>query len=500
MPRVIRPEPRPVPLAEVAAVAHADAGPGVAGIGITGVTLDSRSVVPGDLYAALPGHVTHGARYAGGAVGAGARAILTDADGRADCAGLGVPVLVVDAPRSVLGSVAALVYGHPAEALQILGVTGTNGKTTVAAMIESGQRAAGHRTGSIGTVGVTIAGEVFAGARTTPEATDLHAILALMRDAGASTAVMEVSSIALEEHRVDGLVFDVVGFTNLTQDHLDYHGSLEEYFAAKSRLFTPQHALQAVVGVDDAWGRRLAAQGEVPTTTWSLLDQHADWHAVRESGGLFICGPGDERQSVSVPIPGSFNVANAVCAYAMLRNAGVSPGDAAAGIARVDVPGRMQVVGTSQGVRGIVDYAHSPDAIERVLRSAREEATGRVIAVIGAGGDRDRGKRPLMGRTAARLADVVVITDDNPRSEDPAGIRSAILEGVLDVPPAERAEVHEEGDRATAITVATGIAEAGDVVLVLGKGHEQGQEMAGVVTPFDDATVLRAALLREPTA
>jgi UDP-N-acetylmuramoyl-L-alanyl-D-glutamate--2,6-diaminopimelate ligase len=461
---------------------------------VSGVSLDSRGVVPGDLYAALPGHVTHGARFAEAAVAAGSVAILTDAEGAALCAGASVPVFVVERPREVLGGIAARIYGEPAQELQMIGITGTNGKTTVATMVESGLRAAGRTTGLIGTVGVRIAGEAHRGARTTPEATDLHAILAVMRESGVESVVMEVSSIAIEECRVDGVRYDVAAFTNLSQDHLDYHGTMEEYFAAKARLFDDDRAAQAVVGVDDDWGRRLAGQVSVPMRTWALLDPHADWHAVREGGTVAVVGPEDERHPLSVPMPGSFNIANAVCAYAVLRAAGVGADDAAAGIAAVEVPGRMQLVGERDGIRGIVDYAHSPDAIERVLRAAREDARGRVIAVLGAGGDRDRGKRPLMGETAARLADVVVITDDNPRSEDPQSIRLAIRSGADQVAPAGRAEIHDVGDRATAVTVAVRMAESGDVVLVLGKGHEQGQEAAGVVTPFDDADVLRAAL------
>ena len=493
----MRPQPRPVALADVLprGIAVDAAGPvPSADVHVTGVTLDSRTVQPGDLYAALPGHVTHGARFVQAAVAAGAVAVLTDPAGAEECSAAGVPVVVVNSPRAVLGEVSARVYGEPAGDLVLIGVTGTNGKTTVASMIESGLRAAGRRTGMIGTVGVLVDGMRYPGARTTPEATDLHAALAVMRDHGVDAVVMEVSSIALEEGRVDGVRYDVAAFTNLSQDHLDYHGTMEAYFAAKSRLFTPGRAGLGVVGIDDEWGSRLARECSVPVQRWSLLDGHADWHAVRDGGVTSIVGPDGDRQRVDVPLPGAFNVANAICAYAVLRNVGVSSEDAAAGIAVVEVPGRMQVVGEAAGVRGIVDYAHSPDAVERVLRAARDTSTGRVIAVVGAGGDRDATKRPLMGGVAARLADVLVVTDDNPRSEDPAAIRQAVLGGALSVAPGERSAIHEEGDRAVAITVAVSMAEAGDVVLVLGKGHEQGQEAGGVVTPFDDATVLRDAL------
>ena len=492
MPSVMRPQPRPVDLQEV--LPDPARGAAVRGLTVTGITHDSREVQPGDLYAALPGRITHGARFAAAAVGLGAVAVVTDATGEAECRDLDVPVVVLDDPRAALGGMAARVYGEPARDLVMIGITGTNGKTTVATMVESGLRAAGRRTGMVGTVGVTIDGVRHPAARTTPEATDLQAILAVMRESGVDAVVMEVSSIAIEEGRVDGIRYDVGAFTNLTQDHLDYHGTMERYFAAKARLFTPERSALGVIGIDDAYGIELAASTTIPRQTWSLLDPHADWHAVRERREVFVIGPGDEREALAVRLPGSFNVANAVCAYAVLRAVGVSADDAAAGINRVEVPGRMQVVGDAAGIRGIVDYAHSPDAIERVLRAARDIGAGRVIAVLGAGGDRDTSKRPLMGGVAARLADVLVITDDNPRSEDPAAIRQAVREGALQVSPGERAEIHDVGDRSAAVTVAVSMAEAGDVVLVLGKGHEQGQEAGGVVTPFDDATVLRAAL------
>ncbi len=497
MSSAMRPRPRYVPLAEALPLGvHRLPGgtdPEIEVL-VSGVTLDSRGVVPGDLYAALPGHVTHGARYVRAAVDAGALAVLTDSEGAGLCADAGVPVFVVEGPRQVLGDVAARLYGRPADELQMLGITGTNGKTTVASMVESGLRAAGRTTGLIGTVGMRVAGEAYPGARTTPEATDLHAALAVMRERGVQSVVMEVSSIAVEERRIDGVRYDVAAFTNLSQDHLDYHGTMEDYFAAKARLFTADRAQLGIVGIDDEWGRLLADETRIPVQTWSLLDSHADWRAVREGGVVAVVGPDGERQPLRVPMPGSFNIANAVCAYAVLRAAGVTADSAAAGIAAVEVPGRMQLVGEGGGIRGIVDYAHSPDAIERVLRATREEAEGRVIAVLGAGGDRDRGKRPIMGETAARLADVLVITDDNPRSEDPRAIRLSIREGADQVAPGGRAEIHDVGDRGSAITVAVGLAEVGDVVLVLGKGHEQGQEAAGVVTPFDDAAVLGAAL------
>jgi UDP-N-acetylmuramoyl-L-alanyl-D-glutamate--2,6-diaminopimelate ligase len=498
----MRPTPTPVAVADVLPptatwLPPADAA---ADLPVTGITLDSRTVQSGDIYAALPGHRTHGAHFAAAAVAAGARIVLTDPEGAALCSSLDVPVVVVPETRAALGTIAAEVYGRPAEGMHLLGVTGTNGKTTVATMVDAGLVTAGHVTGVIGTVGVQVAGVATSGARTTPEATDLHAVLAVMRESAVDTVVMEVSSIAVSEHRIDAVTYDVMAFTNLTQDHLDYHGTMEEYYRAKARLFQPDHARLGLVGIDDDWGRRLVAEAGIDVQTWSLLDPRADWHVVRDTGGTVVVGPGGERQSLTVALPGAFNVANAVCAYGMLRARGVAPEAAAAGIGRAIVPGRMQVVADLAGVRGVVDYAHSPDAIERVLRAARDVADGRLIVVLGAGGDRDSTKRPLMGETAARLADVLVVTDDNPRSEDPAAIRHAVREGALRVGPSERADLREEGDRRAAVTVAVGLAESGDMVLVLGKGHEQGQEAGGVVTPFDDAEVLRTALETRATS
>lgn len=502
----LRPEPRPVSLEEVLGAvpelaAQRDRG---AGVQVAGTTLDSNAVQAGDLYLALPGRRTHGANFSADAVAAGAVAVLTDQHGAELCAALQVPVIMAEGPRRLAGPVAAAVHSWPARDLQLVGVTGTNGKTTVTAMVEAGFRAAGLRTGSIGTVGIHVADESFGGVRTTPEAPDLQSILAVMRQARVQFAVMEVSSIAMDEHRVDGLRYDVAAFTNLSRDHLDYHGDMEHYFEAKARLFTPEHAALGVVGVDDDHGRRLAAQADIPVYTWSVLDSSADWHAadVRPVAGgsaVRVVGVRGEEALVHVPLPGRYNVANALCAFGVLRSCGVSVEHAVHGLGSVAVPGRMQVVGRRHGegtgpdILGIVDYAHTPDAIARALESVREASSGRIIAVLGAGGDRDASKRPLMGAAAARGADVVIVTDDNPRGEDPAAIRSAVLAGARAAASTDT-EVRDEANRATAISVAVGIARPGDTVVVLGKGHEQGQEAAGVVTAFDDSTVLGDAL------
>ncbi|HEX6232314.1 MAG TPA: UDP-N-acetylmuramoyl-L-alanyl-D-glutamate--2,6-diaminopimelate ligase [Jiangellaceae bacterium] len=473
---------------------------------VTGVTHDSRKVQPGDLFAALPGALTHGVEFVAQAEAAGAAAILTD-HGGADRLSTELPVLAVDDPRSRLGELAASIYGRPADDLLMLGVTGTNGKTTTAYLIESGLRAAGHRTGLVGTVETRIDTERVASVRTTPEAPDVHALLAVMRERGVTACVMEVSSHALVMGRVDGIVFDVAGFTNLSQDHLDFHRDMADYFAAKAALFTPERARRAVVCVDDEYGRRLAGKAQIPIVTVATRDAagSADWVVVKRqvsNSGRTTTVDLEHRGRGGIgtvaPIPGEFNVANAVLATVMLVEAGVSSRDAVRGVAGCPgVPGRMEIVESTGAFEplAVVDYAHTPEAIENILRALRPSTRFRLIAVLGAGGDRDPHKRPLMGAAAARHADVVIVTDDNPRSEDPAAIRAAVLSGIAQT---ERpVEVREVASRREAIMAAVDAAEGtGDTVAVLGKGHEQGQEVAGVVHPFDDRRMLREALER----
>ncbi|MGH8825857.1 MAG: UDP-N-acetylmuramoyl-L-alanyl-D-glutamate--2,6-diaminopimelate ligase [Jiangellaceae bacterium] len=493
---------KPCPLVGLAAMLDLDPAPDLAGLAVTGVTHDSRQVRAGDLYAALPGSRTHGASFAAQAAEAGAVAALTDAAGAHLVVGL--PVLVVADPRAQLGRVADRVYGEPARDLLVIGVTGTNGKTTTSYLVESGLRAAGHRTGLIGTVEAHIGEERVATERTTPEAPEVHALLALMRERGVTACVMEVSSHALVYGRVDGIVFDVAGFTNLSQDHLDFHTDLEDYFAVKAGLFTAGRSLRGVVVVDDEYGRRLAStESTVSVTTVSTQGWDADWRVVARdhSEGLtrIVMENGDARRlTLTSPIPGDFNVANAALAVILLIGAGVDADDAVRGVAEcAGVPGRMErVPAPGGGPLALVDYAHTPDAVETVLRALRPSTSGRLVVVVGAGGDRDPHKRPLMGAAAARNADVVVVTDDNPRSEDPVAIRAAVLAGAYGVPAADRAEVHEVVGRRAAIRAAVEMAPGpADTIAVVGKGHEQGQEAAGVVHPFDDRQVL-AEMLR----
>ncbi|MFL6076101.1 MAG: UDP-N-acetylmuramoyl-L-alanyl-D-glutamate--2,6-diaminopimelate ligase [Mycobacteriales bacterium] len=460
---------------------------------VTGVTHDSRNVRPGDLYAALPGARTHGANFAAGAAAAGAAALLTDPDGAERAAGAGLPALVVPEPRAVLGQVAAWVYGDPTARVKVLGVTGTSGKTTTTFMIEAGLRAAGHVTGLIGTVETRVAGEAVKIPLTTPEATDLQGVFAVMAERGVTAAAMEVSSHALALGRVDGTRYATAAFTNLSQDHLDFHGNMEGYFAAKATLFDGR-AAHAVTNLDDPYGRRLAIPGTVtvsaagdPVASWRVTGARAE-----AAGSRFtLAGPDGRGYEGAVRLPGAFNVANAALAVAVLGTVDVPADVALAAIAEVQVPGRMERVEAGQPFLAVVDYSHKPDAVAKVLATLRPATKGRLLIVLGCGGDRDRAKRPLMGEAAARGADLVVVTDDNPRGEDPAAIRAAMLDGVRAVPGAEWVEV---ADRREAVAEAVRRARPGDTVLVAGKGHEPGQEVGGVVLPFDDREVLRAAL------
>jgi UDP-N-acetylmuramoyl-L-alanyl-D-glutamate--2,6-diaminopimelate ligase len=491
---------------------------GLDDIAVTGVTLDSRSVLHGDLYAALPGFNVHGATFATGAVTAGAAAVLTDHPGTriiGEAGGVPVPVLVNHDPRTVLGAIAATVYGNPATALTLFGITGTNGKTTTAYLLESALRCLGVSTGLIGTVETRIGATRLTSVRTTPEATDLHAIFAVMRESGTQAAVMEVSSHALSQHRVDGAVYDVALFTNLSQDHLDFHPTMEDYFAAKAQLFTPEHSRTGVVCVDDRWGQELARTATVPVTTvTSSRRRTADWVVEPGPWPAFQVRGNAAVLDVDCHLPGEFNIVNTAMAAVALVVAGYPPADVEAAMAEEPhVPGRMERVTRSEGgqavdadPRCIVDYAHTPDAVEAALAALRSTTPGRLIVVLGAGGDRDRGKRRGMGAAAARHADVVIVTDDNPRSEDPAAIRAAVLDGARQVVGSGGVgpTVHGVRDgRGAAIREAVRTARASghpakNTVLVLGKGHEVGQDIGGTIHPFDDRDALRAALDAAP--
>jgi UDP-N-acetylmuramoyl-L-alanyl-D-glutamate--2,6-diaminopimelate ligase len=508
VPAAFRPEHVPArPLAGLAALLglrtsdDRRAAPGEPA-GLTGITHDSRSVRPGDLYAALPGAAVHGARFCAAAAAAGAVAVLTDPSGRAHAVQSGLPVFVVADPRSRLGEVAAWIYGEPSDKVLLIGVTGTAGKSTTSYLLESGLRAAGYQTGLIGGVQTRIGGAAVASQLTTPEATDLQALLATMAERGVGAAAMEVSSHALALGRVAGTRYDVAIFLNLSQDHLDFHASMDDYFAAKAELFTPRYARAGVLNIDDERGRELAAEAPIPVTTFSATGRRADWRAVDvrpgADGSTFrVIGPGGVEADAAVALPGEFNVANALAAIVALVEAGVGLTAAVAGVAAcAGPPGRLERVDRGQDFAVLVDYAHKPGAVEALLTVMRQVTQGNLVIVLGCGGDRDRGKRALMGAAAARLADVAILTSDNPRSEDPLAILAEMLAGSIEVPQRERAQVTVLPDRAAAIGLAIAGAGKGDVVLIAGKGHEQGQYVAGAVIPFDDRQVAAEALLR----
>lgn len=467
---------------------------------VTGITHDSRAVRPGDLYAALPGARLHGADFVDQAAGLGAAAVLTDPTGAERAAASGLPVLVVDDPRGQMGELAATIYGHPGRDLLQIGITGTSGKTTTAYLVEGGLKTV-RSTGLIGTVEMRIGDERIKSERTTPEATDLQALFAVMRERGVDAVAMEVSSHALVLGRVDGCVFDIGVFTNLSPEHMEFHSDMEDYFQAKAQLFTPKRGKLGVVNVDDEYGRRLAKEATVPVVTYSAEGHpDADWRAEdveigRLDSTFTVIGPKGERISAKSPLPGPFNVANTLAAIVALAVAGLDPQAAADGVAAVPgVPGRLERVDAGQPYLAVVDYAHKTDAVESVLKALRKVTEGRLHIVLGCGGDRDRTKRAPMGAAAARLADTAVLTSDNPRGEDPLAILATMLQGAASVPAHERGEVQVFEDRAAAIAAAVARAEPGDTVLVAGKGHEQGQDIAGVVRPFDDRQVLREAI------
>lgn len=501
-----------VPLADIAASLGVVLPDSDGSTAVTGISLNSRTVEPGDLYMALPGASRHGADFVAQAVDAGAVAVVTDDDGARQLALAGdqpVPVLIVDKPRAAVGHLAALIYrSQPKDggAPTLFGVTGTNGKTTTTYFINSLLRALGKTPGLIGTIEILAGGAPIPSLLTTPESTEVHALLALMRERGLDAASMEVSSHAISFHRVDGVKFDVAGFTNLTQDHLDLHGSMEEYFRTKAELFTSARARHAVVTVDDEWGRRLAGEATIPLTTLaSVPGSGADWEvAVPTPNGLGTDFELRHRDGavlrVHTGLPGDFNVANAALATIMVLASGVGVEELQTALDAHDpftvaVPGRMQLVSTAPAA--VVDFAHNPDALARALEAVRSPEQGsRVIVVFGATGQRDQGKRPTMGAIAARLADVVIVSDDDPHDEDAASIRAEVLQGAHAAREADglSTDIIESYPRETAIRLAVDLATGKDTILVAGRGHEVWQEVKGVNLALDDRVELRAAL------
>jgi UDP-N-acetylmuramoyl-L-alanyl-D-glutamate--2,6-diaminopimelate ligase len=455
-----------------------------ADVEISGLAYSSGSVEPGNLFFCVRGFKSDGHAFAPDAVARGAAALVCERPLE-----LGVPEVVVDDVRAVMGPIASRFHGDPTQRLAVAGVTGTNGKTTTTYLIRAILEAAGRQTGLLGTVTSIVGGREEPVERTTPEAVDLQGTFRRMLDAGDVACAMEVSSHALELRRTDGIHFACRVFTNLTQDHLDFHPTMEEYFLAKRRLFDEPGP--SIVNVDDEYGRRLAA--ELPGATTYGIESEADYRALHvefdPGGSRFTCATPDGEVRIETRLPGLFNVSNALAAAAAARALGVplqTVADALAGADRV--PGRFEPVDEGQGFTVLVDYAHTPDSLDNVLRAARQLTSGRLHVVFGAGGDRDSKKRPLMGAAARELADRVIVTSDNPRSEDPDSIVEQILQGA-------GADAEREVDRRRAIQLAVETAADGDVVVIAGKGHEQGQEFeGGRKEPFDDVTVARDAL------
>lgn len=477
---------------------------GASPVEVNAIVHDSREVRPGALFCCIRGAVTDGHDHAPAAVRAGAVALLVE-----DWLPLDVPQARVASVRSVLGPLAARFHGEPSFAMRVLGVTGTNGKTTVTYLLESIARAAGDVAGVVGTVGARVGDRNFSTAHTTPEATELQSMLAAMRDEGVDTVAMEVSSHALDQHRVDATNFTATCFTNLSHDHLDYHGSVDAYFDAKARLFAPVFTHRAAINVGDEHGakmaRRAAGNGLVVTrfaVDETTVDDHpVDVRAQRveltsKSAAFDLATCASKPVRVRTSLVGSFNVVNALAAATTALLAGFELDAIVAGLERpIVVPGRMERIDAGQEFTVLVDYAHTPDALRAVLAAARELVApgGRLIAVFGCGGDRDRAKRPMMGEIAERGSDHAYVTTDNPRSEDPSAIVDDILVGVSDTRDVDRIL-----DRRAAIREALSAARPGDVVVVAGKGHESGQIVGDHVEPFDDRDVARAELEARP--
>ena len=459
---------------------------GVTDADVRDLAYDARSVSPGAMFFCVPGSRADGHDFAPDAVKSGAVALVVERQLEID-----VPQLVVGDVRAAMAIAADVFFGEPTKSLEVVGVTGTNGKTTTAFLLRSILEAAGRRPGLVGTVEWIVGGEQRAAPHTTPEAIDLQRLFREMLEAGDESAAVEASSHGSALRRLDRVRFDALVFTNLSQDHLDLHGSMEDYFEAKRRLFAGPQPPPAAVNVDDEWGRRLAdelqAAHRAPLITFGLgsgAEMRADGLQLDARGSRFrVAGI-----EIETGLRGSFNVENVLGAVTAGILLDIDEDAIAAGVAALSgVPGRFEAVDEGQPFAVIVDYAHTPDSLDVVLHAARDLGSGRVIAVFGAGGDRDRGKRPLMGRIARDRADLAIVTSDNPRSEDPLAIIQDVLQG-------SGMDVEIDPDRRSAIHRAVGIAEPGDVVVIAGKGHEQGQDIGGVVQPFDDRDVAREAL------
>ena len=459
---------------------------------ISGVSINAQKVVPGDLFIAFAGANTHGISYLEQAISNGAVAVLSDKKIEAS-----IPSFIHPKPREIVGTISAWLYGHPFESLKAVGITGTNGKTTTANLVKQIWQLNSIKSGLIGTLGVEIADDKLESARTTPEADDLQAIAAAMVEQGCKNLVMEVSSHAIDQGRIKGAKYEVVAFSNLTQDHLDYHLSMENYFQAKANLFATEYAKAAVINIDDSYGKKLSKQVKIPVVTVSRKDSTADWYLAKAEikNGLYqveIKSKSGESLSENFALLGDYNLDNLLLAVAIVSSAGLSLDKIAPTISKLQsVPGRLESVNAGQKFTALVDYAHTPDAVERVIATVKSATSGKIIGVLGCGGDRDASKRSLMGHALFNGCDLAIFTSDNPRSESAEAILKQMTAGI-DLGKKGLVEI----DRKSAIDLAVENAQSGDVVLLMGKGHESGQEVNSVVTPFDDRVELAESIKR----
>ena len=459
---------------------------------ISGVSINAQKVVPGDLFIAFAGANTHGISYLEQAISNGAVAVLSDKKIETS-----IPSFIHPKPREIVGSISAWLYGNPFKSLKAIGITGTNGKTTTANLVKQIWQLNSIKSGLIGTLGVEIVDEKLESTRTTPAADDLQAIAAAMVEQGCKNLAMEVSSHAIDQGRIKGAKYEVVAFSNLTQDHLDYHLSMENYFQAKANLFASEYAKAAVINIDDSYGKKLSKQVKIPVVTVSRKDSTADWYLAKAEikNGLYqveIKSKSGESLSENFALLGDYNLDNLLLAVAIVNSAGLSLDKIASTISKLQsVPGRLESVNAGQKFTALVDYAHTPDAVERVIATVKSVTNGKIIGVLGCGGDRDASKRSVMGQALFNGCDLAIFTSDNPRSESAEAILKQMTAGI-DLGKKGLVEI----DRKNAIDLAVENAQSGDVVLLMGKGHESGQEVNSVVTPFDDRVELAESIKR----
>ena len=449
---------------------------------ITGVSINASEVKSGDLFIALPGTKTHGMNFIDQAISNGAVAVLSDRKIESK-----IPVFIDPSPRNLVGAISDWVYNKPFSRLVAAGITGTNGKTTTSNLVKQLWELNNINSGLIGTLGIEIGEEKISGVRTTPEADELQALAAVMVERGNTHLAMEVSSIAIDQGRINSAKYKVVAFSNLTQDHLDYHKSMDQYFDAKAKLFTPEFAQNAVINIDDQYGQKLYKMSKLPNKTVSRSDQSADWHyskieSLSDGYKVEISDKSGQIISGNFPLIGEHNLDNLLLAVACVSICGLTDTQITNSISKLkSVPGRLEIISAGQSFSAVVDYAHTPDAVSRVLKSVRSFTSGRVIGILGCGGDRDKSKRLPMGQALFNGSDLAIFTSDNPRSEKAEAILKDMTDGI---------NMAEKGfvltDRKDAINFAAKTAKPGDCILLMGKGHESGQEISGVVTPFDD--------------